>query len=223
MNSIVVKVGGSLALHPFELRALCNELAASSKNHKLLVVPGGGEFADVVRLLDQRFSLSAVASDKMAILGMDQYGVLLADLIPNGVTITELSQTEAVWNSGKLPVLLPSSLMLQDNSLEHSWEVTSDSIAMYIATKEKASKLVLVTDVDGVYNEDPKTHVSARFLPHITSGELSAMDNRTCIDKVFPTLLSGSAVACFVVNGLFAERVHAVFEGKLTVCTKLLR
>ena len=49
MNAVVVKVGGSLALFPEKLRNLCAKISEISKEHKLIVVPGGGEFADVVR------------------------------------------------------------------------------------------------------------------------------------------------------------------------------
>jgi aspartokinase-like uncharacterized kinase len=56
------------------------------------VVPGGGEFADVVRCLDERFSLTCGVSHRMAILGMDQYGLLLSDLMPNSVTVCKLEE-----------------------------------------------------------------------------------------------------------------------------------
>jgi 5-(aminomethyl)-3-furanmethanol phosphate kinase len=220
MNITVVKIGGSLASYPAKLRVLCKQLSKSSKKYRLIVVPGGGEFADVVRLLDKRFSLSEIAAHKMAILGMDQYSVMLADLISNGENIVELDQTESSWRLGQLPILLPSNLMFRDNPLENSWNVTSDSIAMYTANKLHATKLVLVTDVDGIYTKDPKKDVNAKFLARISAKELLTLENRTSVDKTLPTLLSAS-VACFVVNGLFAERVEAVLDGQLTVCTEL--
>ena len=68
MNSlVVVKVGGSLALYPEKLRTLCTKLTKLSQKHKLIIVPGGGEFADVVRSLYTRFSMSCGVSHKMAI------------------------------------------------------------------------------------------------------------------------------------------------------------
>ena len=100
MNATVIKVGGSMALHPEKLRALCKKLSESSKKHRLIVVPGGGEFADVVRILDKRFSLSCSASHKMAVLGMDQYGLMLSDLIPNSVTVSKLEEIKYFLDSG---------------------------------------------------------------------------------------------------------------------------
>ncbi len=89
MDAAVVKVGGSLASHPEKLRALCAKLSEVAKKHKLIVLPGGGEFADAVRNLDKRFNLSRAVSHRMAILGMDQYGFLLSDLLPHSSVINQ--------------------------------------------------------------------------------------------------------------------------------------
>ncbi len=96
MKATVVKVGGSLALYPEKLRMLCAKLCEASKNHKLCVLPGGGEFADVIRDLDKRFNLSSKATHKMAILGMDQYGFLLSDLMSLRKLINKLENARKV-------------------------------------------------------------------------------------------------------------------------------
>ena len=132
-TSVVVKVGGSLAMYPESLRALCKKLSALSKKHRLVVVPGGGEFADAVRAVDKRFNLSSEASHRMAILGMDQYGLMLADLIPDSVAVVELEEIAKALDAGKVPVFLPSKILFSEDPLENSWDVTSDSIAIYIA------------------------------------------------------------------------------------------
>ena len=185
--------------------------------HKLILVPGGGEFADVVRSLDKRFSLSHIASHKMAILGMDQYGLLLSDLITNSVTISNLEEINSF--SGKLPVFLPSNLLFHEDPLENSWDVTSDSIAVYVACRLQVPTVLLVTDVDGIYTSDPKTHSDAKFIKEISAAELLTLDKRTSVDKALPKLLAKMDLNCFVVNGLFPDRVEAVLDDRETVCT----
>jgi aspartokinase-like uncharacterized kinase len=74
----VIKVGGSLSRGE-RLGPLCQRLAALGRQHPLLVVPGGGAFADTVREYDQRYRLSDHAAHWMAVLAMDQYGYLLCD------------------------------------------------------------------------------------------------------------------------------------------------
>jgi aspartokinase-like uncharacterized kinase len=219
MNATIVKVGGSLALYPEKLRALCAKLSAVSQKHKLIVVPGGGEFADVVRSLDERFSLSCDVSHRMAILGMDQYGILLSDLIPNSVTSSKLEEIKCFLDLDKLPVFLPSKLLLSENQLENSWNVTSDSIAVYLAHRLRAKKVLLVTDVDGIYTHDPKTKPESEFIKELFASELLAINKRTSVDKTLPKLLLKAPIGCCVVNGLFPERVEAVFDDQATVCT----
>jgi 5-(aminomethyl)-3-furanmethanol phosphate kinase len=219
MNAIVVKVGGSLALYPEKLRYLCTKLGEVSLRHRLIVVPGGGEFADVVRLLDSRFSLSCGVSHRMAILGMDQYGLLLSDLIPNSVTASNFDEIKVFLDSGKLTVFLPSNLMLHEDPLENTWNVTSDSITIYVAHKLQVPKVLLVTDVDGVYTDDPKKHPEAKLIKQLSATELLAMNKRTSVDAALPKVLSRFPVDCFVVNGLFPERVEAVLDGNETVGT----
>ena len=218
MNASVLKVGGSLALYPEKLRALCSKLNEFSKKHRLILVPGGGEFADIVRCLDKRFLLSSGVSHRMAILGMDQYGLLLSDLIPNSVTVSRLSEIKYL-EPNRLPVFLPSDLMLREDPLENSWNVSSDSIALYIAGQMKAANVLLLTDVDGIYTENPKENSSAKLINNLSASELLTKSRRTSVDIFLPRLLRKTPIDCFVVNGLFPERVEAVLEGKNTICT----
>ncbi len=222
MNVVVVKVGGSLALYPEKLTVLCTKLTELSQKHKLIIVPGGGEFADIVRILDKRFSLSCGVSHKMAILGMDQYGLLLSDMIPNSVEVRGLEEIKYSFEIGKIPIFLPSNLLLKDVQLENSWNVTSDAIALYIAKKLETSKVLLITDVDGIYTDDPKTQSDARFIERLSPNELLGMNKRTSVDETLPKLLLKSQVTCVVVNGLFPERIKAILDDEPTVCTVII-
>jgi len=217
----VIKVGGSLAEHPRGLRNLCRELSELVKSHTFLIVPGGGRFADVVRMLDQRFGLSDTAAHKMAVLGMDIYGLFLSDLTPNSCTCYILDEAERLSATGTLPILLPSRLIFLEDPLKHSWDVTSDSIAAWIASLLHVKKLILVTDVDGVFTDDPKRSLNAEFIEEIEAGELLGWKKRTSVDKMLPEILLRERLNCLVVNGRYPERVKAVLEGEATVCTRI--
>jgi aspartokinase-like uncharacterized kinase len=214
-----VKIGGSLALHPAKLRDLCAKLSELSNQHKIVVVPGGGEFTDVVRDMDKRLNLSCEASHRMAILGMDQYGFLLNDLLPGSLTENTLEGLLKTFNLGRLSVFLPSRFLLRKDALENSWDVTSDSIAVYIAGQLDIGKVVLVTDVDGVYSCDPKKYSNAKLFNRLSAKELLTMDKRTSVDQFLPKLLLQLSIECFVVNGLYPERVEAIFDKRKTICT----
>ncbi len=216
----MVKVGGSLAHQPEKLRSLCSRLSEFSGRFRLVVVPGGGEFADTVRQLDKRFSFSNQASHRMAILGMDQYGLLLLDLLPTAVQSSRLKDTWKALAEGKLAVFLPAQLMQRDDPLENSWAVTSDSIALYIAHRLRAKRLLLATDVDGVYAEDPKQNPKAALIEELSVKQLLGM-KRTSVDSALAGLLLKWRLDCFVLNGIYPDRIAAILEGQKNVYTHI--
>ena len=219
MDAAIIKVGGSLAAYPERLRALCAKLSELSKTHKFILLPGGGEFTDTVRVLDKRFVLSPTVSHRMAILGMDQYGLLLSSLLPDSITVRRLEGLQEALDLAKLPVFLPSTFLFDVDTLKSSWDVTSDSIAVHIAECLNAKRVVLVTDVDGVFTCDPKKYAKAKLISHISASELLRLKKRTSVDKFLPKMLLQLQLQCYVVNGLYPERIEAILKGQDTVCT----
>ena len=214
----VLKVGGSLAEDPASLTSLCQKLSALAKAYRILIVPGGGEFADTVRKFDKTYSLSGMIAHKMAILAMDQYGFFLSDITPNSHVSHSLKEiSESV--KGMLPIFLPSKLMFREDPLEHSWDVTSDTIAAYIAGLLHAKKLILVTDVDGIFSEDPEKNMDAKLIEELSAEELQGWNKRTSVDKTLPKILLQTNLDCYVVNGGYPERIKLILENKKTVCT----
>jgi aspartokinase-like uncharacterized kinase len=215
----VLKIGGSLSENPTNLAKLCEVLSDLGKFHRTVIVPGGAEFADAVRKIDEQYVLSNEVTHKMAILAMDQYGLLLSDITPDSYVSYELKEVSTHQN-GKIPILLPSQVMFREDPLENSWDVTSDSIAAYFAGELQAEKLVLVTDVDGIFLEDPKAGES-KFLETVTVNQLQRWNKRTSVDRSLPKILQKTKVKCFVVNGNRPERIEQILENKKTVCTQI--
>jgi aspartokinase-like uncharacterized kinase len=215
----VIKVGGSLAENPAGLRALCNRLGEIAKKYRIVVVPGGGKFADVVRDLDQQFVLSTDISHRMAILGMDQFGLLLSQIIPNSCTTYLLNDAKQLSEIGVAPIFLPSRLLFREEPLKPSWDVTSDSIATYVARLLRADKVILVTDVDGIFTSDPKKHSDAKLIKELSASELLRLVQRSSVDRFLPKLLLETQINCYVVNGMYPERIESILAGQHTICT----
>jgi aspartokinase-like uncharacterized kinase len=189
---IVLKIGGSL----FDSgRELLKQVAEERKD--VLVVPGGGAFADKVRDIYSRKSLSDDAAHWMALLAMDQYGVYLAD-------DTGIPLADTIDGSGTR-IALAYEILRQDDALPHSWDVTSDTIAAWMAYKSD-SRLVKATDVDGIFRD-------GRLLESISAGELRSM-GETCVDKALPGFLIEHGMDAFVVNGRCIPRVLAAVRGE---------
>jgi aspartokinase-like uncharacterized kinase len=218
----VIKVGGSLAETPEVLLDVCNKLSELAEKNPITVVPGGGRFADVVRDFDQRFSLLPEVSHQMAILGMDQFGLFLSAITPGSIAARKLDDVEKITAEGKVPVFLPFNMMLDEDPLENSWDVTSDSIAAYVAKRLGAAKLILVTDVDGILTEDPKKSADAPLIQEVSAAELLELDRRTSVDKFLPKLLLEAVLDCYVVNGKYPTRINRILEGRQTICTRIV-
>ena len=161
---IVVKVGGGLSATPGALEVVGRALAEAGRRHRLLVVPGGGPFADVVRAFDRREGLSADAAHWMAILAMDQYAYVLVERIPGAVLLEEPGTIGAVLGETGVAVLAPSRWLRAADVLPHDWGATSDSAAAFVAGALDAERLVLIKPEGGAAADQVDTHF-ALVLP----------------------------------------------------------
>ncbi|MEZ0317815.1 MAG: uridylate kinase [Methylophilaceae bacterium] len=138
----VVKLGGSLLGTP-ELKQWL-EVFTRHGDGKVVIVPGGGIFADAVRESQKLTDISDLVAHKMAVMAMDQFGVMMTGLNPGLVTAaSELEIAERGWQHRAI-VWLPSNMVCADDAIPASWQVTSDSLAAWLAAKLNAEHLILV-------------------------------------------------------------------------------
>lgn len=208
MFDALVKVGGSLCRQP-ELVVYAAEWSRLSQSYRLLWLPGGGDFADQVRAVDARFNLSDSAAHWMAILAMDQTAHLLADLMPGAALVDSLKNAAAVCNSGKAAVLAPFALLRQLNPLPHRWQITSDSIAAWLASYGQIQRLVLLKSVAGVYQAGTPGN-QPKLLTKISR---EALRRYNIVDEEFTGILS-PVTDCWLLDGSQPERlVQLLAEG----------
>ena len=161
----VVKLGGGLLGDVEAFEAVLAVVGAHAPSRRLLLVAGGGPFADAVRDADRRIGLSDTAAHWMAVLAMDQYAYLIASRMPNAALVEEPLGISAAIEDGQLPVLAPSRWLRAVDPLPHSWDVTSDSIAAWIAGCLGARCLVLVKPSRADRNSDIVDPYFATALP----------------------------------------------------------
>ncbi len=138
---IVVKIGGSL-YNTAELKLWMQALTLYSMKCPIVVVPGGGPFCDQVRHAQRHHNLHDKNAHHMAILAMKQFGLLLADCAPTSHTFNSTPP-----HSSPLTIWLPDDTILLESNLPHNWTITSDSIALWLASKLNAEQLILVKSV----------------------------------------------------------------------------
>ena len=177
---IVVKVGGSL-YQSDRLAACLKKLASLAEQEAIVIVPGGGPFADQVRQAQNSFKFSDSVAHHMAILAMAQFGLILASLLPDSLTFS--CTKDISINQASLSIWLPDEQLLHEQHLTHSWNVTSDRLALWLAYQLKAKQLILIK------------HAS---LSSATS--LSQLSQQHVIDHAFPDLYQHIPVPTSVIG-----------------------
>jgi aspartokinase-like uncharacterized kinase len=168
----VVKLGGGVLAHTGHFEAALTAIAAAARKSRLLVVPGGGPFADAVREVDRRLRLGNDAAHWMAVLAMDQYAHLVAARLAGSVMVSEPREIAAALGAcpkGQVPVLAPYRWLRETDPLPHTWMVTSDSIAAWVAGRVGARRLVLVKPPGAAGDELVDAHFSRALPAHVTS------------------------------------------------------
>ena len=182
------------------------------KGQNCLFVIGGGEFANLIRKYDAEIGFSEDITHETAIDSMD----ILAKLLDDKLAFTEISysieEAEKIANSNKIPIMICSEILKENEPFKHSWDVTSDSIAAYIASL-LGSKLLIATDVDGIYTKDPSLS-GAELISNIDVNELLTFEESS-IDLSLPALLIKYGLDCYVVNGEYPERVLSILNQNL--------
>jgi aspartokinase-like uncharacterized kinase len=146
----IVKIGGSLYDLP-DLASRLNPWLASLDSARLLLVPGGGETAEVVRTFHSRQGLNEELCHWLALRALALNAHFLAGLICGASVIDNLGACASVWRAGRLPILDLYAFACTDEAepgrLTHSWDVTSDSLAARVAAVAGARRLVLLKSV----------------------------------------------------------------------------
>ncbi|QPK64138.1 uridylate kinase [Methylomonas sp. LL1] len=134
----VIKLGGSL-LEASVLPACLD--AVERYPGKILIVPGGGVFAEQVRIAQKRWGFDDLAAHRMAILAMRQMALLFNSLKPQFGLFDSVAKSACLENTG---IWSPSLPDLERAGIAASWDITSDSLAAWLADQVEADRLILV-------------------------------------------------------------------------------
>jgi aspartokinase-like uncharacterized kinase len=144
---VVVKVGGSLLDSPELPRRLVSYLELR-RTDRLVLIVGGGRFADALRDLDARQGLGEARSHALALRVLDVTAHILASIIPGLEVVENLGALPSAWLRGLVPVLAPRLFLdVDDRSpapLPHAWTTTTDAIAARVAVRLGAGELALL-------------------------------------------------------------------------------
>jgi len=142
-NLTLIKLGGSLLTTP-HLTSWLNLIAAQQGD--IILIAGGGIFADSVRIAQQLCPFSEQAAHEMALLAMSQYALLLQDSCKKLQAFSSLDELEKILKEKQsIPIWHPTKLCMEyAEEIAASWKMTSDSLAAWLAKKIGAKRLILI-------------------------------------------------------------------------------
>ncbi len=126
MTALVLKIGGSLAKSG-QLSGVLEMVARSTR--RIVIVPGGGSYADLVRQEQATLGYSDAEAHRRAILAMHRMAAEWIDMQPRLASAETVQEIRAGWQRHMVPVWLPARMVLGDLSLPEDWSVTSDALA----------------------------------------------------------------------------------------------
>lgn len=146
----VVKVGGSLFGWP-EFGPRLRRWLSTLNEREVVLLPGGGRAADVIRDLDLVHELGEEKAHWLALRSLSLNAHVLAALLPSGEVVDDLGASARSWAAGRVLILDAHAFAAADEGqlgcLPHLWDVTSDSIAARVAVVAGARCLILLKSV----------------------------------------------------------------------------
>lgn len=142
----VVKLGGSLCQRP-EL-PLWLEGLAQLGGGRAIIVPGGGGLANEVRRLQAHWQFDDLPAHNMAVLAMAQNAWLMQGLVPSLQVVTREAELAPALRQARTVVWAPLELLRQTPDELTNWDVTSDSLALGLAMRLHAERLLVVKACD---------------------------------------------------------------------------
>ncbi len=193
---VVVKFGGSFATSPHlgDWMKACAQCAG-----RIVLVPGGGPFADVVRSTQSEIGFDDRAAHHMALLAMEQYGRALLSFDELLAPADSTDAIQRALTAGRVPVWMPSRMAIDAPDLAPSWDVTSDSLAAWLTSRIGAARLFLVKHVAlsaaRMRCDDLAANgvVDREFVRHFRSGNFAAFLLGAADPNVLVAAIEGSA------------------------------
>jgi aspartokinase-like uncharacterized kinase len=198
---VIVKLGGSLWNNRNLKRwvtAICDAGAP------IALVPGGGPFADAVRVAQAVMHFTDAAAHKMALLAMAQYAQALGDLDERLAIAERPDDFAEVWLRRRTAVWSPVAMAAEREDIPQNWEMTSDSLAAWLARELGAVRIVLVKSAA------PDAHVTA-----------AGMASQGVVDSVFLQFLMASGADAIWLGPDDWPSLHAALKGEAGVTVTL--
>ncbi|MEM3390377.1 MAG: UMP kinase [Thermoproteota archaeon] len=217
---IVLKIGHALFKgHSIDLEKIRGTadaiLRLHNAGHRLVVVVGGGE--------PSRSYIKAARSLGADHATCDQVGIMVTRInaLLLSIAFGEASSRNIISSFEELEKQLDTA---RDKILVAGGFTpaqSTDAVAALIAERLKTDLLIKTTDVDGVYNADPKKNPDAKLLKEVSVrrlrkilGQESTPGEYKLLDQVCLSILERSRIPVVIVNGSDPENIIRAASGE---------
>jgi 5-(aminomethyl)-3-furanmethanol phosphate kinase len=143
---IVIKLGGSL-MTSGKLLPCLEKIGQCYADKNTVIVPGGGLFADQVRISQQQWQFDDRSAHQMALLAMKQSALLIKALKPEFTLFDSVAEFLKLKAGNRIAIWSPEIAELDNAGIPSSWNVTSDSLSVWLAESLLAEELIVVKSV----------------------------------------------------------------------------
>lgn len=218
MDSVAVSLGGSFLVKESGVDAgLTRDIAAvltrASQQRRVLAVVGGGAVARTYIKGARELGAGETALDDIGIAVTRINARVLLAALPRAYPLPPRTFDEAIHASHSFPIVVMGGT--------HAGH-TTDAVTVMLGDKARSTRVVIATNVDGVYTADPKKDPAAKHLPRlthedlvrITSGGDAKAGSAGVIDPLGAKMLARSGLECAVVDGRDLKALEAAILGR---------
>jgi uridylate kinase len=223
-GAVVVSIGGSVLITGSGdreyLEGLADLLRREGGRVPLVVTTGGGRTAREYIHLGREMGLTEVELDEIGIDVTRLHARLLAARIGPPAPAHPPESVRATVSA----LASGSPVVLGGTEPGH----TTDGVAALLAVRLRAVRVVNATDVDGVYDQDPRTSPTARRLERMDGKEFRAMVHQRStgeagqnflFDRLGADLLARASIPLAVVAGRDLGNLEKAIGGRAFVGT----
>ncbi|WP_028998763.1 hypothetical protein [Azohydromonas australica] len=138
----IVNLGDRMLSDPLLPR--CLDLLGTLGRGRVIVVPGGGAFAEQARLAQERWGFDNLASHNLAVLAMTQSALMLRALQPRLHPVNQDMDIRCALQKGHTALWIPLALLRQQPDELTDLAAAADTLALWLARRLHAERLIVL-------------------------------------------------------------------------------
>jgi aspartokinase-like uncharacterized kinase len=212
-KTALFKIGGKILEDLENLNSTISQLMELHNENlieKVILIPGGGSLANFIRKVYRELKFTKELAHWMGIISMNYNGLELNKKFPKFEITEDFNRLKKLDKS--LSIFLPYEFLKENDKLPHSWDVTSDSITLFIANELGLNECFLIKDVEGILDSTHqviKEISTSEFKEMKESGKLAEVktsiddlkERSNPIDPYITTLIDRYKISCTILDG----------------------